>query len=118
MFGEANVTGQAIQGFRRQTPWQRNWMNEFVQIKPSNCDEPSEISASDLDGLCVLIIDNSSYVAAGWNSCRCVRGQHPGPVATIAEAQVCDLRANSGRGHCGHHSPWRRAISQADRSAV
>jgi CheY-like chemotaxis protein len=88
MFGEAKITAQAIQGFRRQTPWQRNSMSEFVQIKYPNYDKSPEVRASDLNGLCVLIVDDSSYVAAGikmlLESCG---ADILGPVATIAEAE-------------------------------
>src|SRR5688500_8815305 len=54
----------------------------------SNCHEPPEINGSDLNGLCVLIVDDFWDVAAGVKMLLEAWGANVlGPVATIAEAE-------------------------------
>jgi len=63
-------------------------MGAFVQMNSSNCHESPESNASDLNGLCVLIVDDSCDVATGVKMLLESWGADIlGPVATIAEAE-------------------------------
>jgi len=60
----------------------------IVQMNFSNCHESPEINASDLNGLCVLIVDDSFDAAIGVKVLLESWGvEILGPAATIAEAE-------------------------------
>ena len=63
-------------------------MSAFVQMNSSFCHESPESNASDLNGLCGLIVDDSWHVATGVKMLLESWGADIlGPVATIAEAE-------------------------------
>ena len=63
-------------------------MKVSVQMHSSSCDESREINPSDLNGLCILIVDDSWDVGLGVKMLLESWGANIlGPVATVAEAE-------------------------------
>ena len=88
MCREDNTAAVRSEDYRKQTVCQRYSMSQIVQMNYLNCHESPELNASDLKGLCVLIVDDSSDVATAVKMLLESWGADIlGPVATVAEAE-------------------------------